>query len=266
MFQIIMNPRIEKLVAHIRNHRCYKHPVFEHWVLIDPPPEVVGAFFHQLQCFCAATRLGWNFPQALKLLGMQVESELVEAIVISEREHGQALATMAGFILNCVAKRKICFDPNAQAAVEAQLKEYSDQLLSSLPGYDPETGLTVEAQKTIAVLERRKLTDRESTFLNLGSTLALEIISNHHLIPGEKHCLVNSGLYEANMADPEMRYLAEHWGEFGVEQQHEKNICIAVASLLNEETEPLIMAGVNDFLNSLVGLWDLLDAALLQFN
>jgi hypothetical protein len=259
-----MAKTIEQIVENIRNHRCYTHPIFKNWAAVEPASEVVGALFHQIQSFCASTRPGGNFPTALESLGLQGESKLLQEIVESEEDHGPELATMAGFILNSAAQRKICSDLYNQAAVEGKLKEYSDQLLSSLPGYDPETGLTVQARKAIAVFDRRKLTDRESTFRNLGAALALEMISNGQLIPGEKYCLVDSNLYGASMARPEMHYLLEHWGEIGAEQQHEKNATAAVASVLNEETEPLIMEGANDFLDSLAGLWDLLNAALLQ--
>jgi hypothetical protein len=61
-----------------------------------------------------------------------------------------------------------------------------------------------------------------------------------------------------------MHYLEEHWGEVGAEAQHEKNAFEAVQSVLNAETAPLIMAGANDFLDTLAGLWDVLDASLLH--
>src|SRR4051812_6348793 len=132
-----------------------------------------------------------------------------------------------------------------------------------LPGYAPVTGLMRQTRKAIQVFDRRKRADRESTVRNLGSALALEMISNGQLIPGEKHALVDSGLYGATLDDPEMHYLLEHYGEIGAEQQHEKNAVTAVAAVLNDETRPLIMEGVDDFLDSLVSLWDLLDSALL---
>jgi hypothetical protein len=66
------------------------------------------------------------------------------------------------------------------------------------------------------------------------------------------------------MDDPEMHYLLEHWGEIGAEQQHEKNAITAVGSVLDDKTEELIVAGAYDFLDSLVALWDVLDAALLE--
>jgi hypothetical protein len=114
------------------------------------------------------------------------------------------------------------------------------------------------------VFDRRKCTDRKSTLYNLGVALALEITSNHHLIPGEKDCLVDSGLYGARMSEPQMHYLEEHWGELGAESQHEKNAIAAVLSVLTAETEPIILEGISDFLDSLVHLLHALDSALLN--
>lgn len=259
-----MTRKIEEIVEHVRNHRCYSHPVFKSWAENDPSPEVIGALFHQIRSFCDSTRPGWNFPAAVKELGLSRESSLLQEIVESEEDHGPHLAEMSGYILNKRAGRQVCPEVSDQLAVEGKLKQYSDELLGTLPGYDHITGQTVQCRQARQVFDRRKLKDRDSTFRNLGTALALEMISNQQLIPGEKHSLVDSELYGAKLTDPEMHYLFEHWGEIGAEQQHEKNAIAAVGSVLNAETEPLIMQGVDEFLSSLANLWDLLDAALLK--
>ena len=63
---------VADLADHVRGHRCYSHPVFRHWADVDPAPEVVGALFHQIQHFCASTRPGLAFPDALRGLGKPV--------------------------------------------------------------------------------------------------------------------------------------------------------------------------------------------------
>jgi hypothetical protein len=254
---------IDDMLGYIRNHRCFTHPIFKNWAAVNPPSEVVGALFHQIQTFCASTRPGWSLPQALQKHGLTKQSQLLEEIVESESDHGPELAKMAGFLVNRRANRVVCSNLDDAPAVERQLRVDSDRILGSLPGYDPVTGLMRQTRKAIQVFDGRKRTDRESTLRNLGSALALEMISNGQLIPGEKHALIDSGLYGATMDDPEMHYLLEHYGEIGAEQQHEKNAVAAVAAVLNDETRPLIMEGVDDFLDSLVSLWDLLDSALL---
>jgi len=108
------------------------------------------------------------------------------------------------------------------------------------------------------------LVDKDATYRNLGTALALEMISNRQLIPGEKHALVDSGVYKANLNEAEMHYLLEHWGEVGAEQQHEKNAIEAVGLVADERAQRLIKEGADDFLNSLTALWDLLDTSLLQ--
>jgi hypothetical protein len=258
-----MSKTVNELIEYIRTHRCFKHPIFKNWAAVNPAPEVVSALFHQIQCFCASTRPGWNFPEALAAHGLARQSQLLEEIVESESGHGPELARMAGYIVNRRAQRAVCPDLEDQAAVEDQLRKDSDRILGTLPGYDFETGLMRQTRMAIEVFERRKATDRDTTIRNLGTALALEMISNGQLIPGEKHCLVDSGLYNVRMSDPEMHYLLEHFGEIGAEQQHEKNAVAAVAAVLDDQTEALIMEGIDDFLAALVSLWDLLDAALL---
>jgi hypothetical protein len=255
---------MESIVKTIKSHRCYSHPIFDHWADNAPPTEVIGALFHQIRHFCDATRPGLNLPEGLKKIGLSAGSALLEEIVESEENHGPELATMAGHILNRSAGHIVCPDLYDQEAVESKLKEYSDRILGSLPGYHRDSGLMPQTRRAKAVFERRMLMDEESIYKNLGTTLALEMVSNRMLIPGEKRCLVDSGLYSATIDEPEMHYLLEHYGETGAEAKHEQNAIDALASVLTPETEPLIQAGALDFLNSLAALWDLLDAALLE--
>jgi hypothetical protein len=259
-----MDTFAEKIVEHVKGHRCYSHPVFENWAKVGPGPEVVGALFHQIQNFCASTRPGLNFPDALQKNGLGDQSALMQEIVESESNHGPELATMAGHIVNRAANAMVCKDVYDQQAVESKLKEFSDAILGSLPGYDPKTGLTTQAREAIAVFERRMLTDKDATYRNLGTALALEMISNRQLIPGEKHCLIDSGLYQTTLHEAEMHYLLEHWGEVGAEQQHEKNAIEAIGAVLDDRAQQLVKEGADDFLNSLTALWDLLDTSLLQ--
>src|SRR5437867_7227434 len=98
---------IDELVARIRGHRCYTHPIYEHWAAVNPNTETVGALFHQIRNFCDATRPGHNFPAALKQHQLSNESALLQEIVESEENHGPELATMAGYIVNRVANREV---------------------------------------------------------------------------------------------------------------------------------------------------------------
>jgi hypothetical protein len=259
-----MDTFAEKIVEHVKSHRCYTHPIFENWAKVAPESEVVGALFHQIQNFCASTRPGLNFPDALQKNGLADQSALMQEIVESEANHGPELATMAGHIVNRAAGTVVLQDLYDQPAVEGKLKEFSDAILGSLPGYDRDTGLTTQAREAIAVFQRRSLSDKDNTYRNLGSALALEMISNRQLIPGEKHCLIDSGVYKATLNEAEMHYLLEHWGEVGAEQQHEKNAVEAVSAITDERSQRLIKEGADDFLNSLCALWDLLDTSLLQ--
>lgn len=255
---------VKEIVDTIKSHRCHSHPVFEHWANTAPSMETIGALFHQIRNFCDATRPGLNLPSGLKTIGLSDQCALLQEIVESEEDHGPHLATMAGHILNRACGRIVCPDLYDQGAVEGKLKECSDKILGSLPGYEFKLGLMPQTRSARAIFERRRLTDTAMIYQNLGTTLALEMISNRHLIPGEKHCLVDSGLYSTSMEDAEMFYLKEHYGESGAEAMHEQNAVDAVNSILTDANKALVKEGAVDFLNALTALWDLLDSALLQ--
>jgi len=255
---------VSDIVESVKAHRCYSHPVFEHWSAGAPSAETVGALFHQIYNFCDSTRPGHNLPTALQQLGLSTGGDLVQQIVESEEDHGPQLATMAGHIINRSAGRTVCKDLSNQAAVESTLKECSDKLLGMLPGYDRKTGLMPQTRKAMAIFDGRRKTDEQSVYKNLGTTLALEIISHRQLIPGEKHCLVDSGLYGASLDEPEMHYLKEHFGETGAEAMHEQHAVEALVSAIKPANMGLVKQGADDFLDSVAALWDLLDAALLE--
>ncbi|MCZ4123617.1 hypothetical protein [Streptomyces sp. H39-S7] len=252
----------DMLIDRIKTHRVFDHPLYEHWAAAPPSAEVSGALFHQVQSFCASTRPGGDFPTALRGLGWDEQAVLIEEIVDSEAGHGPELATMAGHIVNRTGSQ-VFDDVYDTDRVEAWLKSSSDRLLAGLPGYDPETGLTPQAAAAIEVFRRRFSSDADTTVRNLGTALALEIISNQSLIPGEKRALIDSGHYKAGIDEPEMHYMAEHWGDAGAEQQHEANVILAVSSVMDATNSEQIEQGVEDFLESLCALWDVLDAALL---
>lgn len=256
---------LETLVDRIKTHRCYRHPIFQNWARVNPGTEAIGALFHHIRSFCDATRPGWSLPQGLKQIGLSAESHLLQEIVDSEEDHGPELAMMAGHIINRSAPGKVIFDDlTDQTHIESMLKRCSDKLLGQLPGYDFVTGLMPQTKKAINTFEARKSTSAQDVYKSLGTALALEIISNRQLIPGEKVCLIDSGLYRASLDEPPMHYLLEHYGETGAECQHEQNAIEAVGSVLNNGNAAVIAQGADDFLNNLEALWDMLDACLLQ--
>lgn len=254
---------VESLVNYIKSHRCYSHPIFENWAKANPSKEVVAALFHQIRSFCDATRPAHKFAEALVGCGLDTASGLVQEIVDSEENHGPELIAMAGHVVNSMGETPECADVNNQERVEAYLKAQSDKLLGDLPGYDHDSGLLVQTRTARAVFDGRKSLDKDITIKNLGVTLALEIISHNHLIPGEKHCLIDSGLYNISLSDAPMHYLEEHYGETGAECMHEQAAHDALAAVMTEDNKAVMFAGAQEFLDSLVSVWDALDSALL---
>lgn len=253
----------QRLVKYIETHDCYSHPVFSYWVDANPPPKVLGAAFHQIQSFCASTRPGGNFPEALDHLGFDTGSHLVQEIVESEENHGPELATMAAHIINQVSDQAMV-DPKASTdEIEGFLKSCSDEILGNLPGYSKNDGLMIQTREAKKVFDRRMKTDKINTYRNLGVTLALEIISHRHLIPGEKQALVDSGIYSTSLDHDDMHYLLEHWGECGAEAHHEENATNALISVINEDTYPYMLQGAQEFLDKLERMWDTVSETLL---
>ncbi len=255
---------LNTLVEYVRNHRGYTHPIFHNWARAKPRPDVVGALFHHIQSLCACSRPAWNLEGALRALDRPNECKIFSSIVKSEEDHGPQLATMAGYIVNCAAHEQVFPALEKQSDVETGLRGFSAKFFGTLPGYDKTKGWTVQDRRISAVFERRKLADRDSTFRNIGTLLAIEMIANGHIIPGEQHCLVDSGLYALDLQSSEMEYLREHAGDDGAEKWHEEQATLAVGNMLDASTEPLIFDGVRECMDAVCGLWDLLDATLLQ--
>jgi hypothetical protein len=255
---------LEQLVDHVRHHRAYTHTIFHSWVKAKPRPDVVGALFHHIQSLCACSRPAWNFEVALTALDRPNECKIFKNIVKSEEDHGPQLATMAALIVNRAAHEPVFPDLHEQTQVERGLQAFSSRFFGSLPGYDRATGSLPQDRRVRAVFDRRKEVDRDSTYRNIGALLAIEMLANGQIIPGEQHCLVESGLYGLAMDDVGMEYLREHAGDDGAEQWHEQQATQAVGAMLDAGSAALIFDGTRECLDAVCGLWDLLEATLLQ--
>lgn len=254
---------MDQLVTYIRAHRCLNHPIFHHWAQVNPSAEVIGAFFHHQQTACNATRPGRNFDQGLTNMDMAEATQTLKEIVASEEDHGPHLARMAGFLMNRASGRTIHPDLDDKEGIEEVMRNCSRTFFSHLPGYDPGPGFLKQDRAVRQVLMRRELTDRDSTYRNIGTLVAVEMLAAEHVFPGEMKCLIESGFYRATANDREMEYLIEHWGESGAEAWHSEKSIAAARPLMNEETEPLMFAGAAECLDAISNLWDILDSTLL---
>lgn len=253
----------QDLVNHIRDHRCYNHPLFHHWAAVKPDGETIGALFHHIQRLCSCTRPALKFENGLNQLKLDEESEILASIIKSEADHGPQLATMAAHIVNQRSGKVLFSSLTDQQGVEARLAEYSQRKLGAMPGYNAATSSLPEDRRVWEVFGRREHDDPDSTYLNIGALLAIELLANGHIIPGEVHCLLDAGLYGLDMEDPEMEYLKEHAGEAGAENWHERAAIRAVEGVLNPANADLVLKGANDCLDAIAALWDALDKGLL---
>lgn len=267
-----MNHLTKMLFKNIINSRLFAHRMFYHWAFVDPPPNILGAAFHQIQMFCASTRSLGAFSDGLSVtLGLDKAASLMREISEGETGHGEKLAIMAAHIINKKAEKIGISKPSfpsdfSRENIERMLKENSDLVLSKLPGYEFYSGLAPQTRQATQVFQRRNFTKESDVLYSLGAALALEITSNRHIIPGEKYALVDSGHYGVTLEDMEMLYLKEHFGECGAEALHERNVIEAVSEALSRKSEWYVQIekGVDDFLEALSAMWDLIDAALFQ--
>ena len=251
------------LVQDIRAHRAHNHPIFQHWAAVQPGAEAIGALFHHIQRLCACTRPALSFEHGLARLGKAAECEILSSIVKSESDHGPQLATMAAHVVNRRAGEELFVDLFDQPAIEERLAQCSRRKLGALPGYDAETASLPADRRVWEVFALRAKDDAESTYLNIGALLVIELLANGHIIPGMTHCLLDAGLYGLKLEEPEMEYLREHAGETGAENWHERVAIRAVEGVMTPESEALVVQGVNDTLEAVAALWDTIAAGLL---
>jgi hypothetical protein len=257
---------LRELTDIAEKHSVMSHPIFDHLKQVAPSGEHLGAFFDQVQHFCAATRSSRSLPQALREIGLPGVATHIDAIAESESGHGKDLAMMIAYIMN---KSGEAWHPNITDSVNIELKlreQCSDVLFFHLPIYDREMGMLLQTRDAIKTFEAREKCDLYSVAYSLGVTIALEAVSHRHLIPGEIAAL--TGAYGVSLTEPEMKYLAEHGGEGGAEEEHEQYAIDAIvqftaSDLMNEKMRDAMHHGARDFCDRLAELWDALDVIVL---
>ncbi len=156
--------------------------------------------------YCSPTREGHALPQVLARAGMIEASRLVASIFASEAGHDTELEITARYLAErCRIRERI---------MSTQIKSL---------------------KRLRAIFDQRKSTNPSTIPHNLGILLGIEKLANRNIIPGEVAAFITSGHYNCSLETPEMRYLADHYGELGAEEDHEQKI-IKVVSQLHEES------------------------------
>ncbi|MBP6084717.1 hypothetical protein KA517_00570 [Candidatus Gracilibacteria bacterium] len=191
-------------------HISATHPVFDHpiYKTIAKAPlyrDQMMLYWQGMGSYCAPTREGHALPQVLAKAGMIEASLLVASIFTSEAGHDIELAITARYFAeHCRTREQV---------VRADIRSL---------------------RHLRAIFDERKSTDPRTIPHNLGILLGIEKLANRNIIPGEVAAFITSGHYDCYLETPEMHYLAEHYGELGAEEDHERKI-VAVVSQLPEE-------------------------------
>jgi hypothetical protein len=187
------------------------HPVFDHpiYKTIAKTPlyrDQMMLYWQGMGSYCAPTREGHALPQTLAKADMVAASQLVASIFASEAGHDIELAITAKYLAERCRNR--------------------EQI----------TRTDITSLKLLrTIFDQRRSTNPRTIPHNLGILLGIEKLANRNIIPGEVAAFITSGHYDCTLKTPEMRYLADHYGELGAEEDHEQKI-VAVVSQLPEES------------------------------
>jgi len=150
------------------------------------------------------------------------------------------------------------------AAIAALLRWSSTEQFAGLGGFDPDTAMPPQTRAATALFASRSFTEPERVYFSLGAMLTVEFFANRHIIPGEKAAFVDSRRYHRTLADPEMHYLAERWGELGAEHAHEALIRRVIDQLADPRALAAVDQGVSEACQRIESFYDLLYTTLLQ--
>jgi len=176
-------------------HAAFRHPVFEK--LAEEPLTTCGMkmFWFQMSPFCTATRTFGGLVNTLRQLRHPEAATLLEEIEESERGHAFELDLCA-----------------------VKLVGRTLELTTAMNHFEI---ITPETEAMTEHFDRRRFAKTAFDAAHaLGATYAVEVMSNHIIIPGEIRAFVESGYYGFGLS--ELPYLQEHAGELGVEANHQR--------------------------------------------
>ncbi len=250
---------MKKYSSVIEDHSVFKNDFFEVWSKQPPRTGLAAALLFQIQAFCAATRKDGQLVKALQGID-KAASESVSVIIASEQGHGIALSVMCGFILSCT--------PGNQGTIPDQVKEI-DKFLREKSIEELGVELLSETRELIKLFEPIKHTNRSEIMSALGVRLAVEILANRQIIPGELQAFIDSKKYvlkgkPIELTSPKMNYLREHAGEYGAEQEHEKKMFSVLLAAVEETDLPVVVNGSIQMCDALEKLYNKMKAHLVE--
>lgn len=217
----------EGLIRAINEHRAGRHIVFAVLEKKKPPDDKLAKWFSHMAQFCVMAREIHSLPDNLRLYERPKEDRREKQAKLIERVRDQEKAN--GELYNRLASR-IC-----RRMVE------------------PSRELTPALRKMKFIFDQRDYDDQEALNYSLGAFLALDVMTDHHIIPGQIKCFVGSGHYGVALGDPDIEYLNKHLREYEHASRHDMKL--KSADLIVTETPSsyaYVNKGMQEFLDTLV--------------
>lgn len=255
---------IEQLDWIVQQHPAMSHTVFDTWAARKPGLATLGATLYQIGAFCDATRTCGSMAEGLTALGQDAAPQLLREIEESERGHENRFLEMARRLLIETEPEQARYLPlNDLSSTHELLRQLSVRRLNNVPGVHHKAGLLVQTVRSQLHFRQRADTRREMVAYNVGGMLAVEMLANRHIIPGEIRAIAYSDHYDVDLDQPDLAYLAEHAGENGAEAQHEKAIRKITADLLEHDNLAAFVGNGAQITCDIVGeFYDVLETVL----
>ncbi len=216
---------IQRLINRIESHPAHNHRVFRVLAHERPDTEKLTAWLSRMAQFCNHAREVFTMAEHLEGHGLKEQASIVRLIEESEREHGLMYARMSMKLTGAAIR---------------------------VPTTD-----TPAIHELRRIFVARAYEDYDSVFYSLGAYLALEVMAEYHIIPGQIDAFIRSGHYGVSLNDEALRYLRKHHEEFNADVIHALRIRSALRIVpANTSATPLVEKGAAEFMDALEDFYD----------
>lgn len=234
----MINP---KILSDIEAHPALRHTVFQTLAARMYPPEVLTNYLVNMATFCAASRWPGTMFQEFDAVKCRHACDAIDKILASEQGHEAQLQAMGALLIGSTH-----LEP-----------------LNRLDEDDIYERITDGTHDAIGTLTLRETDSWDDALYALGGMLAVEIVANRQIIPGQVAAFIDSDFYGLTLDD--VPYLKEHAGEHGAEHDHEATMITVVGNFLPDD-QARVAEGATEMLNSLEGFYDDLEAIFKDGN
>jgi hypothetical protein len=222
---------VEPLVALIEEHPVNRHLVFILLAQGRPPPEKLEAWLCHVAHFCALARNVFSMPSNLRYHELDEIALVIEKVRENERQHGALYQDMAKRLLG----KPVIFRETITPAI----------------------------QQMEAIFVNRDYEDHACVYKSLGAYLALDVMTDHHIIPGQINAFVKSKKYGVRLS--ELEYLRKHYAEYSAAAVHGLKLRSALMIVPHSDNAfTHVKQGTKEFMDALQLFYDELVAIIVK--